>query len=227
MLEIKWDTGNVGIEWNELRETGYLSENWVLHTLFSVCHRSRVYDILFMCWDFLIYSRHCCACSDQLHFGGFCTQAAVWLTAVKFIMAAFEMSVGDSLCKTSTTDRGGGQEESWDGWKNAREKIWKTNAGNYEVSRCRALSVSLGQRLLPFCNLNNPNYAGEIGRIKMLLFNCPSLVAQPFCRKLLHPGGEETEPYLFPCIVWQLASTTSEDIETGESDACSFFWRTS
>lgn len=68
-----------------------------------------------MCRDFLIYSRNPCACSDQLHFGVFCALAAGWLTALKFIMAAFEMSVGDSLCKTSTTDRERGQEESWDG----------------------------------------------------------------------------------------------------------------
>lgn len=36
-------------------------------------------------------------------------------TAFKFIMVAFEMSVGDSLCKTSTEVREGGWEESWDG----------------------------------------------------------------------------------------------------------------
>lgn len=44
--------------------------------------------------------------------GVFCALAAGWLTALKFIMAAFDMSVGDSLCKTSTTDREGGQEDS-------------------------------------------------------------------------------------------------------------------
>lgn len=44
-----------------------------------------------------------------------CALAAGWLTALKFIMAAFEMSIGGSLCKTSTTDREGGQEESRDG----------------------------------------------------------------------------------------------------------------
>lgn len=32
------------------------------------------------------------------------------------------MSVGDSLCKTSTTDREGGQEESWDGLKRMQER---------------------------------------------------------------------------------------------------------
>lgn len=36
-------------------------------------------------------------------------------TAFKYIMVAFEMSVGDSLCKTSTKVREGGQKESWDG----------------------------------------------------------------------------------------------------------------
>lgn len=37
-------------------------------------------------------------------------------TAFKFIMAAFEMSVRDSLCKTSTKSREKrGTGESWDG----------------------------------------------------------------------------------------------------------------
>jgi len=63
----------------------------------------------------------------------------------------------------------------------------------------------------------------------MLLLNAllPQLVALPFCWKLLRPEGEETELYLFPCTMWQLALTTSEDIEAGESDACSFFCHTS
>lgn len=58
---MKWAEGNIS----------NFSENWVLHTLFSVSHRSRIYGILFICRDFLIYSRDPCACSDQLHFGGF------------------------------------------------------------------------------------------------------------------------------------------------------------
>lgn len=78
-----------------------------------------------------MYSRDPCACSDQLHIGFFCALAAVWLTALKFIMAAFEMSVGGSLCKTSTTDRerGTGGEQGWMK-EDAREKTEEMNAGN-------------------------------------------------------------------------------------------------
>lgn len=86
-----------------------------MHMLFCVPQVKGIRCIVDVQRISYIYSGDPCACSDQLYFERFRALAAGCWTAFKYIMVAFEMSVGDSLCKTSTKVREGGQKESWDG----------------------------------------------------------------------------------------------------------------
>lgn len=75
-VEDKTSTGNLGTECSGLRETCLTVGRTACCPHYSLCPRSRVYNVLLMCRKFLIYCRDPCACSDQLHFGVLCALAA-------------------------------------------------------------------------------------------------------------------------------------------------------
>lgn len=109
---VKWVEGNIG----------FCREERVLRTFFCAPQVKATRQLCCWCAENSLYILEI---PVHAHSNYFLEVFVRWQlavrTAFKFIMAAFEMSVADCLCKTSTKVREGGQ----DGWKRMQEKRYR------------------------------------------------------------------------------------------------------